>query len=196
MIISAIRKRARNGNTPLVVSLDGRSGVGKSTLASLVAESIDTSIVPIDEFYAGSIPDADWVRMTAQQRWANVFCWQRIRSDVIEPMISGRPARWFQLDFDAGPLTDGTYLLKSLPTELAPFPVIILDGVYTSGPQLADLVDFTVLVEVPEGERRSRLGKREEAAFLAHWHRRWDAVEDFYFSQIRPRNSFDLIVTT
>ena len=52
------------------------------------------------------------------------------------------------------------------------------------------------LVEAPNELRRARLGKREETEFLAQWHVRWDAVEDFYFSSVRPKKSFDVIVTT
>ena len=77
-----------------------------------------------------------------------------------------------------------------------PAPVIVLDGIYSSGPQIADLVGLSVLVEAPDEQRRARLAKREEPGFLAQWHARWDAVEDFYFSSVRHKESFDIIVTT
>ena len=195
-LVDVIERACKPGRVPLVVSLDGRSGVGKSTLAPKVAEETVAAIVPVDEFYAGAITDAEWDRMTAQERWANVFCWESLRIQVIKPLLAGCPARWFPIDFDTGPLIDGTYLLKTSLTEIEPAPVIILDGVYSSGPQLADLLDLAVLIDAPDEERRARLASREDAEFLAKWHARWDAVEDFYFSQVRARNSFDLVVTT
>jgi len=30
--------------------------------------------------------------------------------------------------------------------------------------------------------------------FLQKWHKRWDEVEAYYFTQVRPKRSFDLIV--
>ena len=61
---------------------------------------------------------------------------------------------------------------------------------------MADLVGLSILVDAPNEQRPTRLAKREEPGFLAQWHARWDAVEDFYFSSVRPRESFDVIVTT
>jgi hypothetical protein len=36
---------------------------------------------------------------------------------------------------------------------------------------------------------------REEQEFLVAWHARWDPAEEVYFTQIRPRSAFDLVVT-
>ena len=196
MIVEAVMRSAASGKAPLVVGFDGRSGAGKSTLASQVAEETGATVVPMDDFFAASISDAEWDRMTVEERWANVFEWQRIRSEAIVPLIAGRVARWHPFDFDTGPRADGTYGMKTSTTEVEPASIIIIDGAYSSGPQLADLIDLTVLVETLDEERRARLGRREKAEFLAQWHARWDAVEDFYFSHVRPRNSFGLIVTT
>ena len=182
-----------SAKAPLVVSLDGRSGAGKSTR---VAGETGAAIVPMDEFFAAYIPDAEWDRMTIKERGMKVFDWARIRSEVVEPLLSSQTARWYPLDFDAGLRADGTYGTKTRSVEVEPASVIIIDGVYSSGPQLADLVSLAVLVEVPDEERRTRLARREEATFLAKWHVRWDAVEDLHFSHVRPRSSFDLIVTT
>jgi len=62
------------------------------------------------------------------------------------------------------------------------------------GPALADVVDLAVLVDVPVAERHARLRHREEAAFLGRWHARWDEVEAYYLTEVRPRDSFDLVV--
>ena len=86
--------------------------------------------------------------------------------------------------------------MKTEATRVEPASVIILDGVYSSGPQMADLVGLSILVEAPNEQRLTRLAKREEAEFLTQWHARWDAAEDFYFSSVRPKESFDVVVTT
>ena len=134
--------------------------------------------------------------MTVEERWSKVFDWAKLRSDAVVPLLGGRAARWHPIDFDAGPDSQGMYRMKTEPTRVEPDSVIILDGVYSSGPQMADLVGLSILVEAPHEQRLTRLAKREEAEFLAQWHARWDAVEDFYFSSVRPRESFDVVVTT
>ncbi len=196
MTVEVVKRYTTSSKVPLVVSFDGRSGTGKSTLASWVAEKTCAVIVPLDDFFAASIPNAEWDRMTVEERGMNVFDWPRVRSEAINPLLAGKVARWHPFDFEAGQRADGTYGLTTSVTEIEPASVIIIDGAYSSGPQLADLVGLTVLVEAPEEERWARLARREEAEFLAQWHARWTAVEDFYFSNVRPRSSFDLIVTT
>ena len=195
-IVAMVRRATASGQVSLVVAFDGRSGAGKSTLASLVAEEAGASVVLLDDFFAASIPNADWDRMTAEERGTNVFDWARVRSEAIVPLVTGRVARWHPFDFDSGPNADGTYGMKTEAIEVEPASVIVIDGAYSSGPQLADLVDLTVLVETSETERWARLTRREEAEFLAQWHARWTAVEDLYFTDVRPRSSFDLVVTS
>ncbi len=195
-VIEAVELSKIAGRTPLVVSLDGRSGSGKSTLASLVAGETDVVVVPVDDFYSAHISNAEWDRMTAEERWAKVFDWAKLRLEALVPLLAGRPGRWHPFDFDAGPDNQGKYRMKTDATKVGPASVIILDGAYTSGPQLADLVGLSILVEAPNEQRRARLAKREAAEILAQWHLRWDEVEDFYFSSVRPRKSFDVIVNT
>ncbi|HEY0754285.1 MAG TPA: sigma 54-interacting transcriptional regulator [Ktedonobacteraceae bacterium] len=40
----------------------------------------------------------------------------------------------------------------------------------------------------------SRLIMREGPDFMQRWHALWDVAEDYYFTSVRPRSSFDLIV--
>ncbi|MYD88845.1 MAG: hypothetical protein F4Y08_00685 [Caldilineaceae bacterium SB0662_bin_9] len=195
-IVEVVIWSTASGQVPLVVAIDGRSGAGKSTLASRVAKETGAAVVLLDDFFAASIPDVDWDRMTVEERGANVFDWARIRSEAIMPLLAGRVARWHPFDFESGQRADGTYGMKTQATEIEPASVIVVDGAYSAGPQLTDLVGLTVLVELSEEERWARLARREEAEFLAQWHARWTAVEDFYFSNVRPRSSFDLIVTS
>ena len=195
-VIEAVALSNVAGKAPLVVSLDGRSGSGKSTLACLVAGETDAVVIPVDDFCSAHISDAEWDRMTVEERWSKVFNWAKLRLEALAPLLAGQPARWHPVDFDAGPDSQGKYGIKTEATKVGPASAIILDGAYSSGPQLADLVGLAVLVEAPKEQRRSRLAKREETEFLAQWHARWAAVEDFYFSSVRRRESFDVIVTT
>lgn len=54
--------------------------------------------------------------------------------------------------------------------------------------------DCTILVEAPAATRRERLALREAADFLDAWHRRWDAAQHYFFTEVRPGESFDVVV--
>jgi uridine kinase len=193
-IIATIKRLLLSQQGPLVVALDGGSGAGKSILAAVIAEEIEVALIPLDDFFAADIPDAQWDRFTTEEKLKHVFDWDRLRGDVIEPLMAGQMARWHAFDFEAGMRADGTYRMQGGFVERAPADVILLEGAYAAGPYLADLVDLSILVDVPVEKRHTRLQARETVDFLEQWHQRWDAVEDYYFNHVRPLASFDFVV--
>ncbi|HEY2850257.1 MAG TPA: AAA family ATPase [Gemmatimonadaceae bacterium] len=185
--------RSERGD-PVVVALDGPSGCGKSTLAARLAAALDAVVVPGDDFFAGEITAAEWDGRSPAERARDAIDWRRLRLNALEPLRAGRPAEWYPFNFAAGERPDGTYAMDLQSVRCQPAPVIILDGAYSARPELADLVDLSVLIDVPATVRQQRLAARENPGFLAAWHARWDAAEAFYFTHVRPAATFDLIV--
>ena len=70
----------------------------------------------------------------------------------------------------------------------------MVEGTCSTRPELADLLDLTVLVDVPTAERHQRLAAREGDTVQKGWHLKWDAAETYYFSIIRPAAAFDLVL--
>ena len=189
-LISLIQARLPGRSRPLLIALDGRSGAGKSTVATRIADATGGAVVEGDDFYAGGT-DAEWAQRDAADKAANCIDWRRLRADALEPLLAGRAAAYHPFNFATGAgLAPQTVRIEHAP-------MIVLDGVYSARPELVDLVDLAVQVEMPDDAvRRARLIAREGPVFMAAWHALWDEAEDFYFDRIRPRESFDLIVTT
>jgi uridine kinase len=195
-IILAINRILLTRHSPILVALDGGSGAGKSTLAFQLEQELDSVIVQLDDFYSANIPDWEWDTRSIPERARDVLEWQRLRSDALEPLLACKPAKWHPFDFAAGLRPDGTYALSQQWVEKQPVSVIILEGAYSSNPEIADLIDLAVLIDVPLLERHQRLDNREgDKRFLQRWHFLWDAVEDYYYTEIRPGSSFDLVVS-
>lgn len=194
LVSAKIQNSLSNRRTPLIIALDGGSGAGKSTLAALISAEFYTALIPLDDFYSANIPDEDWEQFTVTEKLKNVFDWKRLRNDVLEPLIKGETAKWYAFDFEAK-LPDGTYQMQTELNERQPAKVILIDGAYSSSQEISDLVDLTILLSVPIEERHKRLNNREkDKDFLEKWHQRWDEVEAYYFTQVKPENSFDLVV--
>jgi uridine kinase len=172
---------------PVLVALDGRSGAGKTTLARAIAISLGAAIVESDDFFAGGT-ESEWAARTPAERASACIDWRRLRTEALEPLRAGRSARWQPFDFVAGTRAAA----KSVECTAA--PVILLDGAYSARPELADLIGVSVLLELPGAIRRGRLLDREGAAFMARWHATWDAAEDYYFTHIRPPQTFDIVI--
>jgi len=194
IVQEAQRRRAEKGK-PFLIAIDGGSGSGKSTVASAVAEKLGAVLVPADDFFAAHITDEAWAQRDVKARAADSIDWKRLRHEAIEPLLAGKRARWHSFDFVSGARSDGTYCMLAEFEERSPANVIVLDGAYSARPELTDLIDLSVLVDVPVALRHERLSAREDRARLDSWHARWDGAEDYYFTQVRPVSSFDLVVT-
>jgi uridine kinase len=195
VVVAEVRRLVRDRGAPLLVAIDGGSGSGKSTLAALVAAELDAVIVPSDDFFAAEITDAEWDAMEPQERAAAAIDWRRLRRDALEPLLAGRSASWHPFDFEAGTRPNGTYPMSAKAVTREPASVIVLEGAYSCRPEVFDLIGLPVLVDLPTTERHRRIGGREEnKAFVDAWHARWDVAEDYYFTQVRPPESFDLVV--
>ena len=193
-IIERIQNLSAEKQRPIVVVLDGGSGAGKSTLASQLKSELDIALIPLDDFFSANIPDHKWDEFTIEKKLKCVFDWDRLHNQVINPLLNGQPASYDAFDFQSGLRADGTYGMENEPKSIQPASIILIEGAYSSSPELADLVDMTILVDVPIEERHARIALREGPDFLKKWHERWDEVEKYYFEQVRPRCSFDVVV--
>ena len=192
---SEIRRLLHHGATPILVALDGPSGSGKSTLAALLLEDFQGVLVQSDDFFAAEISDAQWEGLTPAARASDAVNWRRLRTEALEPLLACKPARWHAFDFESGPHPDGTWSMQRGWVERSPSTLTVLDGAYSSRPELADLISISVLVDAPRTVCHARLVGREDPSFLASWHERWDAAEEYYFTHVRPPSSFDLVVS-
>jgi uridine kinase len=193
-IIAAILGRLVKHGGPFVVAVDGGSGAGKSTLAASVAAALGASVVQADDFFSSERTGAEWDRSTAAEKAEQALDWRRLRAEALEPLHAGRQARWHPFDFPAYRYATGSGLATEVVVR-PPTKVIVLEGIYCCRPELSDLIDLSVLVQAPTWVRQHRHNERE-ARDESEWHRRWDEAEDHYFAQVRPPQSYDLVVST
>ena len=184
----------RRTDRPYLVGLDGGSGSGKSTFALALTSRTRAALVASDDFFAAEITTEGWARRSAAERAKDCIDWRRLRTEALEPLLTGHPARWHPFDFDRGPLPDGTYLLSPGTARVEPHPLVVLEGAYSCRPELADLIDLRALVDAPIAVRYRRLASREDPTFLTQWTDRWDEAEDYYFREVCPADGFHLVV--
>jgi uridine kinase len=172
-----------------VVALDGMSCTGKTTIAKEVAKRLGAVNVLCDDFFIGG-SNTEWTKRSTQEMVDNAIDWRRIRREVVEPLRASRPARWHPFDWKEGKGLDSRTITAQ------PKRVVILDGAYTARKELSDVVDFTILVTMPHGQRVKRAIEREGADYSKDWHDTWQEAMDHYFDTMRPPDSFDLVVET
>jgi uridine kinase len=164
---------------PVVAAIDGRSGAGKSTLAAELARRVDATIVPNDDFFIGGVVVRD---DDPETLFGACNDWVAARG-VLRDLLEFGEARYHGFDWKT---FDGS--LREDETVLRTRRAIIFEGVYSARPELRDLVDVPILVELPEKERLTRLLAREGA--ISDWEAQWHRAEDWYFSNVVCRADF------
>lgn len=187
-VISKISELLQNNSKPVLVVLDGRSGTGKTTIAKQIANRLNGVEILADNFWVGG-SDEEWDKRSPQEKSEQAIDWKRIKTDVLEPLLAGKSASWHPFNWKTG---EG---LAEESIEAEPKKLVVLEGAYSSRPELQDIIDLSILVEVPDdANRRDRLINREGTEYMDNWHKRWDPAEDYYFSKVRPNSSFDMII--
>jgi uridine kinase/molybdopterin-guanine dinucleotide biosynthesis protein A len=170
---------------PVVIAIDGPSCAGKSILATAVALRARAAVVEGDDFYDRMLP-----RLSVAQRdqmsdaavVAAVIDWERLRDEALLPLRARQPVTFQPYDWDAD---DGRL---APPKTIPAADVIIVDGVYAARPELADLIDVAVYLDLDPQIRARRYAERENDP---DWVRFWERGEAHYFSAVRPPASFD-----
>ncbi len=140
------------------VGVGGRGGSGKSTLATLISGA---QVVGTDEFWDG-----------------DRFELPRLHSEVFEPLLADRAARYAAWDWDARrPGGERT---------VEPQGVVVVEGVCALHRMFREAYDVRVWVDAPYETRLARGIARDGEAARATWVERWMPMEDRYVARDDP----------
>ncbi len=163
-----------------VLAIDGHGGSGKTTIATEVAGLTGAALVHTDDFFAEPAPAPG-----IQRPMTSYYDWRRLREQALLPLRARRRASFRRVtwDSDGGPADVVT---------VDPAGLVVVEGVFSAAPELADQVDRAVFVDTPEPERLRRVRARISSE---DWDDGWLRAEQAYFRLIRPPSSFDLVVS-
>ena len=107
-------------------------------------------------------------------------------SEVLAPLAAGEPARYRRYDWERGELA-GWH-------DVAGDGVVIVEGNYSTRPELRDYYDLTIWVEAPHDLRLARGVERDGEQARTRWLEDWMPEEDRYVEACSPAEHADLVV--
>jgi uridine kinase len=154
----------RNGL--VLVGIGGHGGAGKTTLARAIP---DAQIVSTDEFWHGAGFDIE-----------------RLRREVVDPLLHGERARFASYDWAAG-APRGERIVE-------PQGVIVVEGVCALHRILRDAYAVRVWVDAPYDVRLARGVARDGEGMRQTWVEVWMPSEERYVAEDDPIPSAHVVV--
>ena len=153
-----------------LVCIDGPAGSGKTTLAAAVAGLTGAQVVHMDDLMRG---------------WAGVSTTGPQLVTIAEPLAEGRAGSYHRFNWHLGRFD------SQVPVPVAPW--LVIEGVGSGNPVVADLVTVLVWVEVDDELRLARGLERDGREMELHW-RRFMSTEAGVFASSRSRERADVLV--
>jgi uridine kinase len=186
---------------PVRVAIDGIDAAGKTTLADELAPVVAARGRPIirasvDGFHR---PRAERYRRGSNSPdgyYHDSFDYAALRHTLLEPLGPGGDGRYRRVVFDVRSETPVAMDIEQAPADA----VLLFDGVFLLRPELADLWDYRIYVEVAFPVALQRAIIRDQALFgsaeavVARYAQRYSPGQRFYLEMMRPAMQADVVV--
>jgi uridine kinase len=170
-IADAVRRAVPRTGGTRVVAIDGRSGAGKTSLASALRDRLHAPVVSLEDLYGG------WDGL---EHGIDLLV-----SEVLEPLAAGEAARVPKYDWVAGKW--------AAPSAIEPPDILIVEGVGAGARRASERVSVLVWLELPASARKKRALDRDGEAFAPYWDQ-WAAQEDLMLARDHTPDRADIII--
>lgn len=154
----------------VTVAIDGNSGAGKSSLASLAESVYHCTVYHMDDYF---LPPARKTPERLAQPGGNVD-YERFRQEVLAGLAGTGPFYYRPYSCRTGEL--------EAPVLSSPGRLRIIEGVYSLHPTLRDAYDLKVFLSVNPQEQSRRILHRSGPALHRRFIKEWIPLEERYFS--------------
>lgn len=168
----------------VLLAIDGRSGSGKSDLASCLQMLFGASVAHMDDFF---LPAARKTPQRLSQPGGNVDI-ERFTLEVAEPLGKGQPVCYRPYSCRTGTLGQ--------PIPLPRAPLTVIEGVYSLHPAAGVLYTMSIFLSVPSETQRERIRIRNGEAMLARFVAEWIPLEETYFAAFGIASRADVCFDT
>lgn len=167
-----------------VVAVDGMCGSGKSTMAGVLGDIFQGTVIHMDDFF---LPFEMKTPERMSQPGGNVH-YERFSQEVAAKLKSRLPFEYGVYDCSVGEIA-GRRLVP-------PSDIIIIEGSYCLNPHIRDIYDLKIFVETDDAVQTERIVGREGQEGLEMFTSRWIPLENHYFTVLGIKDKCDIVVRT
>lgn len=179
-LFSEIDRRLSEGS--LIVTIEGGSASGKSTLADILCEVYDCNVFHTDDFFLRP-------EQRTPERFAEIggnLDRERFYDEVVVPLTRNETVVY-------RPFNCGTQKLED-PITVESKKLTIVEGVYSTHPAFSDYYGLSVFLDIDPDYQRKRILERNSPRFAERFFNEWIPLENRYFEGTDIKKRTDLII--
>ena len=165
----------------IVISIDGNSASGKSTLAENLANLLNAETLHCDDFF---LPQEMRSEERVNEVGGNIH-YERLKEEVIDKLRKPTVISYKAYNCQSGDFKNKFLMNKK---------VIIIEGAYSSHPYFENYADFKIFLKVDEETQKKRILKRNGEEMLKRFINEWIPKENKYFNEFKIEEKADIII--
>ena len=178
-LLCQIDKKTKTGN--VVISIEGSSASGKSTLGNLLNDIYDCNLFHMDDFFLQ-------LHQRTKERFdtpgGNIDS-ERFFEEIVLSLNENKDIRYHKFDCSKMQLGE---------QETVPFKKItIIEGAYSTHPYFKDYYDISVFMDIDKNLQKERILKRNPN-MADRFFNEWIPMEHKYFDAFNIKESCDFII--
>ena len=165
-----------------VIAIEGGSGAGKTTLASLLERVYDCRVFHMDDFFLRP-------EQRTEERLSEIggnADRERFREEVLIPAVNYERVCYRPYDCMISSLRSAVTVEKK--------PLTVVEGAYCMHPELAEYYDLSVFLEMDEALQKERIHKRNSPQMAERFFTEWVPMEREYFSETQVKERCTLSI--
>ena len=165
----------------LILAIEGGSASGKTTLAKLLKERYDATVFHTDDFFLQP-------HQRTPERYAEVggnLDRERFLKEVLTPLKEGREVEYRRFDCSTMKICEAEII--------TPKNLVIIEGAYSMHPDLRELYDLSVFIDISKPLQKERILKRNPQ-FSDRFFNEWIPLEERYFDKMQIKENCDMVI--
>ncbi len=169
-------------NRHIVISIDGSSASGKTTLAKNLASLLNGETVHCDDFF---LPAELRTEKRLNEAGGNIH-YERLKTEVIDNLKKPKAISYKAFDCQSGTFAKSRFLMNK--------KVVIVEGAYSSHPYLGDYADFKIFLKSDAATQKERILSRNGEKMLKRFSEEWIPMENKYFNEFKTEQNSNIII--